>query len=90
MATPNPVLVQIAPNQITYGFYTLSGNRLTMCHDDGEPVDINGMTFTHDMRANDNPDSIAAVLTGKIRKLMMGEKIEGFNDVLAYPREGIA
>ena len=87
---PKPVLVQIAPNQITYGFYTITDNVLTMAHDDGEPVDISGMTFTHSLRPNDNPDAIAAVMAGKIRKMMMGEKVEGFTDALNYPRQGIA
>lgn len=88
--TPKPVLVQVAPNQVTYGFYTVTEDVLTMAHEDGQPVELSGMTFTHNLKTGDNPDAIAAVLTGQIRKMMQGEIVPGFNDPLSYPMQGVA
>jgi hypothetical protein len=83
-------VVQIGPNQITYGYYTIANSILTMCHDDGRPVNVDGMTFTHTLKESDAAEPIAAVFTGKIRKMLIGEKVSGFNDVLSYPQAGIA
>lgn len=74
--------------RITEGFYTVSGNVLTMTYADGSPVE--GFTFT--LKPDDDAESIARVLTRKVRRQVLGltEEGEAFNRQISYANTGIA
>jgi len=85
------VFVQIGPSHVAEGFYTVRRGVLSMegCGPDGNPVTWeDGTPITHKLRPNDNPDSIARILTRKIRKMFLGERVPGFNRIIEYSNAG--
>lgn len=81
---PETVLVHLAPNRFTEGFYRIDGDLLVMTYRDGADVMIGDGEYarriTHSMKPGDNVKAIAGLLTKEIRKLMSPELVEGFND----------
>jgi hypothetical protein len=88
------VFAQVAPNQVSEGFYTIEGGLLTMVLPDGSPVNLGSKEFprlvSHAMRPEDNERSIAVVLTKQVRTHFRGDKVEGFSDPITYQPAGIA
>ena len=82
------VLAQISETQVAEGFYTLKGNRLTMVWPDGKPVELDDVPVTAEISSNLNPDAVARKLTKKIRTALRGERVEGFDRVIEYSRDG--
>ncbi len=85
------VQTQIGRNRVAEGFYTLEAELLTMVYNDGEPVILeDGSRVMHRLQPEDNARKIAGALTIKIRKALMGERVEGFSSPIDYPQTGIA
>ncbi len=84
------VNVQIGTNRIVEGFYTIEDGVLTMTFADGEPVKLDGLTFQKAIQPGDKPHQVAGYLTKEIRRLTIGEVVEGFNNPINYPASGIA
>lgn len=83
------VLAQISETQVAEGFYTVKGNVLTMVWwPDGEPIEIDDAPVTAKISSKSNPDTIARILTKRIRKSLRGERVEGFDRVIDYSRDG--
>lgn len=82
--------VQIGPNRIVEGFYTLENDVLTMTFADGEPVMLDGFSFERTIQQGEKPHQVAGYLTKQIRQLTIGEVVEGFNNPINYPRVGVA
>ncbi len=77
--------------QITYGYYVLEGDKLTMTDSKGVAIrrHTNGDYFTHKLAPDDNPRLIAGRLTKTIRTMIHGED-NGFYRPLNYPNIGVA
>ncbi len=95
----NYVAVYITPDQIAEGFYTLSGNVLTMVDgEDGNPVRMkDGEPFPpRILREGEDARVIAGLLTKEIRKYWREinfpkvESVSGFDAQINYPRMGVA
>jgi hypothetical protein len=82
------VFAQITPDQVAEGFYVIRENTITMVYGDGNPVQLDDAPVTAKIPPGGNPDSIARVLTKRIRKALRGEKVEGFDAPLQYPADG--
>lgn len=79
--------------QVTYGYYIVEGDVLTMTDCDGFPVkDESGQTFTHTLLPDDNPEAIGCHLTRKVRQALRKETPvqERFRQKIVYPRTGVA
>ena len=90
------ITVQIAPaterdpGQVTFGFYTVDGNVLTMTDGEGAVVrHQNGEPYKHILEPGQDPRPIAARFTKEIRKAATGERIAGFWGRINYPKIGI-
>jgi hypothetical protein len=88
------VTIQVAPprdgspGQVSFGYFVMNGNKLTMTDADGKPVRRqNGDTVTRTLLNGENPRAIAAVLTRDLRKRLNGTS--DFNRPLSYPNIGI-
>jgi hypothetical protein len=84
------VNVHLSANRIVEGFYTLTDGILTMTFADGEPVLLDEAIVQRTLQPGDKPHQVAGYLTKQIRRSMIGEQVEGFNDPINYPRAGIA
>jgi hypothetical protein len=83
--------VQIGRNRVAEGFYTIANGLLTMVYSDGEPVMLDdGSRVEHHLQPEDNVRKVAGHLTIKIRKALMGERVEGFSSPIDYPPAGVA
>lgn len=82
--------------QVTNGFYKLEGELLTMTDGDGTPMrKPNGDFYTHKLRAGENHNIIARVLTMEVWRMVHGKTKgdtsgTGFNRPLNYPSSGVA
>jgi len=78
------------PGQVSFGYYTLEGNKLTMTDGDGKPFRrASGDAVQHTLRPGDNPDSIACVLARDLRKQLHGDSA-GFWRRIDWPATSIA
>jgi hypothetical protein len=91
------VCIQIArpdgdyPGQVSYGFYTVEGKKLTMTDSEGVPVRRrNGGLVQHELRDGENSQSIASVLTRQFRNHLQGDGLRDFGKKLVYPKIGVA
>jgi hypothetical protein len=88
------VTVQVKPNQVIEGFYTIANGVLTMTYGDGEPVMLDRagieQPVTHTLSANEIPKAVAYRLTKEIRENMMGDAVPGFSLPINYGRSGVA
>jgi hypothetical protein len=74
--------------QITYGFYTIEGQKLTMTDGEGTPVRRkNGDLVQHTLGEGENPDDVARRLTKDFRRHIHGDSPD-FNRPLSYPKRG--
>jgi hypothetical protein len=96
MSEVHKITVQISPardndpGSVTFGCYIIEDGMLIMTDGDGRPVRRqNGELYKHRLQPDDNPRSIAARLTGEIRRMARGETVAGFNRTLEYPKLGI-
>lgn len=92
MTTAREVTIQIrAPSatsegQVSTGYYIVENGVLIMTRPDGEPV--SETLYRHTLRPNDDAQSIASVLTRKVRRELSG--LSDFNRPLEYKPQGIA
>lgn len=82
------VYVQLKPDQVTEGYYTVNGDKLVMTFADGSPVDAD--RFCHTFKDGENAKQIAGRLTKLVRKSLLGELVDGFNDPIRYADMGVA
>lgn len=77
------------PGQASTGYYTIDGDQLVMTHPDGEPVSPD--QFRHKLKAGDDPNAIAGILTRQVRNFMRGisSAEEAFGRPLNYSDAGI-
>ncbi len=80
----------IGPNQISEGFYTIDDSKIAMVYLDGQPVMINDTAVEHFLRDGENEETIAKMLTRRIRSHFRGSSVEGFDRQLEYPRTSVA
>jgi hypothetical protein len=81
--------------QVTEGFYVVRDGLLTLTRPDGSPLvtkDGTPLNKSHTLKPNDNPESIAQVLTRKARRELLGltEAQEAFSRPLQYATVGVA
>jgi hypothetical protein len=81
------------PGQVSYGFYIVVGDLLTMTDAKGNAAqDDAGKTYTHKLAPNDDHQVIAGRLTRKLRDALRGKKDappSGFSGPLNYGPTGI-
>lgn len=82
------VYVQLKPDQVTEGYYTVDGDKLVMTFADGSPVDAD--RFCHTLKDGESAKQIAGRLTRQVRKSLLGDLVDGFNDPIRYADMGIA
>lgn len=75
---------------VSFGFYVIDGETLIMTYATGEPVSPD--QFRHTLKAGDDPNAIAGVLTRQCRRFLLGisEAEEAFGRPLGYANSGIA
>jgi hypothetical protein len=78
------------PGQASEGYYVIEDGELIMTHSDGEPVSPD--QFRHRLKAGDDANAIAGILTVQVRRLMLGitKADEAFGRPLNYGNSGIA
>lgn len=80
---------------VSFGYYVIDGETLVMTFATGEPVnpDQDGKgQFRHTLKAGDDPNAIAGVLTRQCRRFLLGisEAEEAFGRPLGYSNSGVA
>ena len=81
------------PGRITYGYFIVEGNTLTMTDGDGTPVrqPTTGDLFTAQLRDGLDADAVARNLTARVWRSLHGrEGAAGFNRRLNYQQTGVA
>ncbi len=84
------VIAQLSPDRVIEGFYTVEDGMLTMVYGNGDPVLVMDEKVQHRLAEGENPRVIAGRLTKQIRKRLIGETVDGFNDPIRYQNAGIA
>ena len=93
MPTHKRVTIQIRapkeddPGQISYGYYTIEGDVLTMTDSEKPVRRTNGDLVTDRLQPGDDPDAVARRLTKEFRRHIHGDDA-GFNRLLNYKRGG--
>jgi len=88
---PAPGVVGDA-GQVTYGYYVVEGDRLTMTDSTGKVIRrrSNGEPYTHKLEPGEDPRRVAGRLTKRIREMLHGDDLGGFHRRLTYPSAGVA
>lgn len=89
MTSVRSVFTYLGPNQVAEGFYTFDGSTLQMTFANGEPVLLDDHPVTETVEPA-QVEAVAKRLTRRIRKAMLGEKVDGFSRALTYEREAFA
>jgi len=95
------VVVQVRPcserepaGAVTYGYFTIDDNVLTMTGSDGMPVrdPVSGEMWTHKLEPGEDARNVARRLTLKVRRSLRGETEaqERFREPIKLPKLGIA
>jgi hypothetical protein len=95
------VVVQVKPpsqrepaGAVTYGYFTLDDNLLTMTRSDGLPVrdPVTGQMWTHKLEPGEDAGHLARRLTLKVRRALRGETEaeERFMRPIKYPKRKVA
>lgn len=76
---------------MTDGYYTLDGDVLTMTDRRGSPVRniSSGEKYVHTLKPGQDPYQVASLLTLKIRHMLHGDTVSGFNRPLNYPSSSV-
>lgn len=71
--------------QVTEGYYLVEGDKLTMTDSTGKPMrrPSDGEFYTHKLKPDENPHTIAGRLTKTIRERLHGDD-NGFNRRIVY------
>jgi hypothetical protein len=98
MSEVHQIIVQIKPpnsrknfhGQVTFGYYTLVDDVVTLTDRDGKPAGVEtGKKWRHKLEPNENARSVAARMTKQLRlALLPGGKapVNGFDRPLQYPK----
>lgn len=81
------------PGQISYGYYIVSENKVTLTDAAGKPVrDATGKTYSQKLGPDDSAKTIAGRLTKEFRLVLRGKtnsSAVGFSRPIQYPKSGI-
>jgi hypothetical protein len=75
-----------SPGRVTYGYYVVQGDRLTMTGANGAPiVNQKGGRYELTLKPDDDPQVLAALKTREIRTIVHGSD-NRFNGPINYPK----